>query len=131
MIGSFPRLGRVQHEATMNVMEAIPVEQLKWSLFGVAWLWPAEKKQGLYEPLNAPRTHDLMVKSKIPPDWEESWLRYVPFIGGFLNLLYAIAARYGAKYEDVADFLAEDLENGSQEWVGERVGVKQRNRKDL
>lgn len=48
----------------------------------------------------------------------------LPFIGVYLNLWVVIFGQFGTKYEDVADFFAEDLENGSQEWVGLRVGMK-------
>jgi hypothetical protein len=34
-------------------------------------------------------------------------------------------------YEDVADFLAEDLELGNEEWLGKKVGLKQLTKKTL
>jgi hypothetical protein len=49
---------------------------------------------------------------------------WIPFIGVFLNLWVVIFGQYTTTYEDVADFLAEDLEVGSEKWIGKRVGMK-------
>jgi hypothetical protein len=38
---------------------------------------------------------------------------------------------YRTKYEDVADFLAEDLEKEGSKWIGERVGMKEKSKKDV
>lgn len=48
----------------------------------------------------------------------------IPFMGVFLNLWVVLFKQYTTRYEDVADFLAEDLESGSQKWIGMRVGMK-------
>jgi hypothetical protein len=37
-----------------------------------------------------------------------------------------VIPQYATELENVADFLAEDLESGSMEWVGRKVGMKQR-----
>jgi len=35
---------------------------------------------------------------------------------------------YETTYEDVAEFLAGDLEWGGEEWVGKKVGMKEKER---
>jgi hypothetical protein len=80
--------------------------------------------QGQFGLLDTPNHHNLLLKATSPPAWEDSWVRRIPFIGMFLNFLVVVLGQYNTKYEDVADFLAEDLESGSKEWVGMRVGMK-------
>jgi hypothetical protein len=49
----------------------------------------------------------------------------------YLNPLYMILVHYQARYEAVADFLAEDLEKEDSEWIGKKVGVKEKSKKDV
>lgn len=85
---------------------------------------PANPNQGVFELLDTSSHHNLLLKAKSPPAWEDTWLRTIPIIGMFLNFLVVVLGQFNTKYEDVADFLAEDLESGSEEWVGMRVGMK-------
>jgi hypothetical protein len=119
------------HEATRAVTEAIPIQDLKWSLICVAQMSPADRKQGIFQPLDAPRSHSLLLKATLPPGWELSWLASIPFIGRFLHGIYCGLVLYRTKYEDVADFLAEDLEKEDSKWIGERVGMKEKSKKDV
>jgi hypothetical protein len=48
-----------------------------------------------------------------------------PLVGAYLNLVMEVL-EYTTDLEDVADFLAEDLESKSADWVGRKVGMKQR-----
>lgn len=131
MILSMPRMIVEQHEATREVVEAIPLSELRWSLLAIGIMDPLNPKQGVFELLDKPHHHDLLVKATSPPGWEKTWLGSVPLIGPYLNWLYVGLVIYRTKYEDVADFLAEDLESGSEEWVGKKVGVKQKSKKDV
>lgn len=47
-------------------------------------------------------------------------------IGRYLYVWLFAVWTYTTKYEKVADFLAEDLERGSEEWVGMKVGYKEK-----
>lgn len=76
------------------------------------------------ELLAEPRKHRLILKANEPPGWIDHWVRNVPLVGVYLNLLMAVP-QYTTELEDVADFLAEDLKNKSAEWVGGKVGMKQ------
>ena len=41
-----------------------------------------------------------------------------------MNIAFIILTVCTMKYEDVADLLAGDLASGSEEWVGMKVGMK-------
>lgn len=119
-----PKLGHAQHDATRAVIEAIPTAKLRWSLIAVSWMVPANPKQGAFQPLEAPRQHNLLVGATNPPGWKDTWIGRIPIIGPYINWFYMLTVEYKAEYESVADFLAEDLENGNDEWIGKRVAVK-------
>ena len=85
---------------------------------------PANPNQGAFELLDAPNHHNLALTATSPPAWENTWIMMIPFMGVFLNLWVVLFKQYTTRYEDVADFLAEDLESGSQKWIGMRVGMK-------
>ena len=120
-IYSMPKTGVNQHTGTRDVVEAIPTHDLKWSLVAVMRMVPLDPKQGLFEPLNASQSHDLLVGATAPPAWESTWLGSVPLIGPPLNAIYVCLVLYPTKYEAVADFLAEDLEKENSEWVARRL----------
>ena len=117
------------HTGTKNVIEPIPIEDLRWSLICVAMMNPADPKQTTFDLLEAPRGHNLLLKHTSPPAWENTWLFKIPWIGPILNLWVLILGKFNTKYEDVADFMAGDLENGSSsEWVGKKVGMKDKDK---
>ena len=117
-----PHIATVQHQSTVRILEAVPISELRWSCLCVAIMKPA--LSGV-ERLAAPTRHSLVLRADEPPAWVDSWAKNIPFIGDYLSLLLVIP-QYTTELEDVADFLAEDLESGSTEWVGRKVGMKQR-----
>lgn len=118
------KLAKEQHDGVRAVVEPIPLAELRWSLICVATMQPSNPNQGLFGIIDTPKPHNLLLKATSPPAWQSSWLSKVPFVGSFLILLLASLSVYVTKYEDVADFLAEDLEKGGDEWVGKKVGMK-------
>jgi hypothetical protein len=93
----------------------------------------APRKSKVLDVLEAPRHHDLIIQSTILPDWEWSWLSKLPYIGELFKRfewLLIVIFQYDAFYEDVADFVAEDLEVGGQLRVGMEVGYKQKKGKN-
>lgn len=118
------RAGYAQHDATREVVESVPLSDLRWSLICVALMKDGDTSKAAFELLDAPKHHNLVLKATSPPAWENTWLMWIPLIGMFLNLWVVILTQYTTTYEDVADFLAEDLESGSEEWIGMRVGYK-------
>lgn len=70
---------------------------------------------------------NLVARADAPPAWTDRY-RSVPLIGGYLNAM-AQAQSYFAVLENCVDFIAADLEKGLQsEWVGKRVGVKEKSK---
>ncbi|KAK4498730.1 hypothetical protein PRZ48_009240 [Zasmidium cellare] len=103
-----------------EAVKDLSTSDVQWSLLCVAMMSPAhEKVQALAEP----RKHNFLLQSGTPPAWQDHWIRYVPFIGVYLNLVPTISS-YTTKLEDVADLIAEDLSKQKSEWVGEFVGFK-------
>ena len=117
-----PHIATVQHQSTVRILEAVPVSDLRWSCLCVAMMKPALSE---VEPLAAPRRDNLVLMADEPPGWVDSWIRNVPVVGDYLNLLLMIP-QYTTELEDIADVLAADLESRSEEWVGRKVGMKQR-----
>jgi hypothetical protein len=64
----------------------------------------------------------LVAAAGVPPRWNDSWIRHIPFIGKFI-LSGINAGRYGTTLEQNADFIASDLSSAQSEWVGQAVGV--------
>ncbi len=118
----------IQHQETRDVIEQIPLTDLRWSLLASALMLPKKAIIGL-EPLEAPLAQHLLVGAGTAPGWEDStWLKMIPFIGETLNVLYLLLNCW-TKYTEVADFLAEDLERGGEKWVGKKVATKQQDEK--
>lgn len=125
------------HAVVRDVVEAVPLSDLRWSLICVAMMVPSKpayspvshgpgssSKENLFGLLQAPHPHNLLLKADSPPAWENTWLVKIPWIGHFLNIFAVMFSQYKTKLEDVADFLAGDLASGSDEWVGKKVGMK-------
>ena len=68
------------------------------------------------------RRNPLVASVDVPPGWQDSYFKSVPFLGQFLSIL-GNAFRYNTKLEDCADFIAKDLEKQDSEFRGHRVGV--------
>ncbi|KAH8804764.1 hypothetical protein F5884DRAFT_425031 [Xylogone sp. PMI_703] len=114
-----PHLGTVQHMDTYKVLKSTPTDSVQWSLLCVARVVPESPK---VEPWPGPRPDNLIVSADVPPVWQDSWVRRIPFIGMFLNLLFQIRKEYTVYCEDAANLMAEDLASGSSQLVGKRVG---------
>ena len=130
---SAPRFAINQHQATRDVVEAVPIQDLKWSILAVAQMSPTDRdhKRGPFNLLDRPQTHDLLLEATSPPGWEETWLGSIPFFGPYLNFIYLGLVAYRTKYEDVADFLAEDLEKEDSRWISKKVAMKEKSKKDV
>lgn len=126
----FPKLTMAQHDATRAVVQDIPTTELRWSVLAISAMRPANAKQGLFEPLDAPRGHKLLARAGKLPDWHESWIAWIPVVGWYFDMIFAAYGRYMTVYEDVADFLAGDLESGGDggegsAFVGKKVALKE------
>ncbi|KAF4633381.1 hypothetical protein G7Y89_g4740 [Cudoniella acicularis] len=114
----WPELAKNQHQATCDLVERIPTTKLHWSLLAVAMMSPENPKQIIFDTLEIPNSHKLLVGATTLPGWESSCLAKIPLIGPYLDVYYLSIVKYATKYEAVADFLAEDLEKQSEEYIG-------------
>lgn len=89
-----------------------------------------DPKRKIYDLLESPNTHNLLTQASIPPSWHDTWWNKIPIIGRVINIAVITLKYYWATYESVADLLAEDLEKESEEWIGKKVGYKQKALKD-
>jgi len=111
-----------QHQASWAVLSAIPTSELQWSLLCPAFMIPVSPT---IESLSEPWGHSLLIAGDKLPEWRDSWVKSIPIIGNFLNVVADIRGRT-TQLEDVADMIAEDVESKSLELVGKRVGMKQK-----
>jgi hypothetical protein len=64
----------------------------------------------------------LIANAESPPSWQDSWIKFVPFIGK--TILCAMnAGRYVTTLEQNAEFIASDLKQSKSQWIGMTVGV--------
>ena len=108
-----------EHELTYALLMDQPSENLKWSMCCPAVMAPAEKD---IVALASPRGNKLKASADIPPEWQHSMFRGIPFVGPVWNT-FSNLLRYTIKLEDCADFIAADLEAGDDKFVGKRVGL--------
>ncbi|KAH8588396.1 hypothetical protein B0O99DRAFT_361347 [Bisporella sp. PMI_857] len=123
-----PRIMVGTHTATKDVIDPILRTDMEWSLICVGMMYPTNPKQTIFHLLESPRNHNLLLQHTSPPAWDTTWLFKIPWIGPYLDLWVVILWSGGTKYEDVADFLAGDLESGSDEWVCKRVGMRDKDK---
>lgn len=116
-----PAWTSAHHLGTEKVMLSIDRKDLELSLLCVAFMKPKSDRIDL---LSEPQHHPLAVGVGKPPAWQDSWIRWLPFIGVYLNIVPAVMS-YTTMLEDVADLLAEDFDKGSSsEYIGRLVGMK-------
>lgn len=116
-----PTWSTEHHRGTEKAMKRIDRNESEWSLLCVAFMKPRSEA---IEVLSEPQHHGLAVGVAKPPEWQDSWLRLLPLIGVYLNIVPVIMS-YTTKLEDVADLLAEDFDRGNKsELIGQFVGMK-------
>ena len=74
------------------------------------------------EALTTPRGNPLLAAKDVPPNFQDFYISWVPFLGPLLTTM-GNASKYTTKLEDCADFMAADLKNGGETFVGHRVGI--------
>lgn len=120
---SLPRIPYDQHQGTLDVLKPIQQSSLRWSIMCIAFMYPVYPA---IEPLESPRTHSLISAKGMLAGWADlPWTTRIPLIGWIITMVLLVS-RYTTNLEDVADFIAEDLKLGSEEFIVERVGIKQK-----
>ena len=120
----FPYWAGEHHRGTARAMEKVSTDDLEWSLLCVAWMQPASQTIDVLDDVLA-RHHNLVTGTDELVDWHGSWVGNVPMIGRFLDLFWCFSD-FTTKLEDVANLIAEDLENGEKKFVGCLVSMKER-----
>ena len=69
----------------------------------------------------------LVAMAGTPPQWSDSWMKHIPFIGKTI-VSGMNASRYKTTLEQNAEFIASDLGNAESEWKGQAVGVIDRSK---
>jgi hypothetical protein len=114
------------HEQNYLLIKSHPADILAWSLFCANNIPPKNDTPQFPPPADASASN-LVVKADAPPAWVETY-RSVPLIGNYLNIM-AQAQSYSAVLENCVDFIAADLEKRLEsEWIGKRVGVKEKSK---
>lgn len=114
------------HRGNYQLIKSYPAGTLAWSLFCASNMSP---KYGTpqFPPAADVSASNLVAKADAPPAWVGKY-RNVPLIGNYLNIM-AQAQSYYSVLENCVDFIAADLEKGLEsEWIGKRVGVKERSK---
>ena len=116
-----PAWTMAHHLGTEKVMRSINRRDLELSLLCVAFMKP---KSETIDLLAEPQHHGLSVGVDKPPAWQDSWIRWLPFVGVHLNVVPVLFS-YTTMLEDAADLLAEDFDKGNKsELIGQLVGMK-------
>lgn len=113
------------HKSNYALIKSYPPSTLAWSLFCASQMNPRHEPPQFPASLDA--ASNLVAKADSPPAWSDKF-RGFPLIGGHLNAM-AQGQDYFSVLENCVDFMAADLERGLEsEWVGKRVGVKERSK---
>jgi len=114
------------HRRNYLLIRSHPAKTLAWSLFCASNI-PPKHDTPQFPPSADTSASNLVAKADAPPAWVEKY-RSVPLIGNYLNIM-AQAQSYYAVLENCVDFIATDLEKGLEsEWIGKRVGVKEKSK---
>lgn len=109
----------LEHRGNVALLRDLPSNTIHWSMLCPSNLLP--ESDDFSVPTNS--THGKLVASaSTPPNWNDSWLRHIPLIGKAIVCGMNIS-RYDVTLEQVADFIASDLESGEDRYVGFPVGV--------
>lgn len=116
------------HKQNYMLIKSHTPDVLAWSLFCASVISPKYDTPQFPPPSDASASN-LVAKADSPPAWVERY-RSVPVIGNYLNII-AQSQSYFAVLENCVDFIAADLEKGLEsEWIGKRVGVKEKSKTD-
>jgi len=111
-----------EHIQTLKMLPTKPVNLIEWSILCPSVMKPAFATQEL-KILEQPRKREFMMKADVPPELTNPLYGKLPLVGGYLSTFNTMV-NHVTTLEENADFMAEDLASGSQQWIFRRVGVK-------
>lgn len=110
------------HRKNWDLIKNVEPSKLSWSLFCANQMNPRSEVID-YSERAGTGAENLVAGVDFPPAWSKT-LQWVPCVGTYLNIL-AQMQNYFTPLEDVADFIAKDLDSGLEsELAGKRVAVK-------
>lgn len=107
------------HKVDLALLQSLPTGAMRWTMLCPSVMTPASQNLGL--PAHG-KKNGLIAKARTLPEWQDSWVKHIPLLGNFL-WCGLNASRYSTTLEDNAEFIADDLDKGTDEWVGQKVGV--------
>ena len=113
-----------EHGPNFKVLQEVPQETLRWSMLCPSQMIPASSDFGV--PTATARAR-LVAQANTPPGWTDRWVKHLPLLGTLLQIAMG-AGSYRTSLEDNAEFIANDLALRSDEWLGQKVGVIERER---
>ncbi|KUJ23800.1 uncharacterized protein LY89DRAFT_633492 [Mollisia scopiformis] len=112
------------HRGNYQLIKSYAADDLAWSLFAASQMNP-KYDTAQFPPAADTSADNLVARANAPPAWTQKF-RWVPLIGNYLNVMVQ-GQSYFAVLENCVDFIAADLEKGHKsEWIGKRVGVKEK-----
>lgn len=103
----------------MKLLKALPPNAVDWSMICPSDMAPESSDFNVPTKSSYPR---LTASAGVPPLWQDSWLKHIPFLGK--SLVTAMnAGRYVTTLEQNTDFIAADLETRDSQWIGTAVGI--------
>ncbi|KAK6432854.1 hypothetical protein LTR95_010977 [Oleoguttula sp. CCFEE 5521] len=108
-----------EHVGNLALLKSIPSGTVEWSMLCPMTMVP--ETENVAFPLKSSRGKLVAIRD-IPPNFNNSVLKYIPLIGGTLHLM-TNASRYETSLEQNADLIAEDLETRESKFIGAAVGI--------
>ena len=109
----------LEHRQNLHLLKSLPPDTVDWSMLCPSTLTP--ESSDLNVPTKASQKK-LIANAVTPPLWQDSWIKFIPLIGK--TLVAAMnAGRYETTLEQIAEFIANDLESHESRWIGTTVGV--------
>lgn len=109
----------LEHRQNIALLRSLTPNSVKWSVLCPATLTPDSLNLDVQTD---PQRNRLVASGSTPPLWRHSWIGYIPFIGRVVEAAMN-ASRYDTTLEQVAEFIASDLDSDESPWIGMLVGV--------
>ncbi|KAF2688983.1 hypothetical protein K458DRAFT_293503 [Lentithecium fluviatile CBS 122367] len=111
----------LEHRQNLRLLKALPPNTIDWSMLCPNTMVP--ESSSITVPTQS--SHKVLIASAgTPPEWKDSWVKYIPLIGRpLVCAMNAGSGRYETTLEQNAEFIAGDLESVESRWSGVAVGV--------
>ncbi|WPH01288.1 Hypothetical protein R9X50_00412600 [Acrodontium crateriforme] len=108
-----------EHRINYQLLQELPPNTVDWTMLCPSTMVPESSDFSVPTKSSYAR---LTGNARTPPQWQDSWIKHIPFIGRTL-LAGMNAGRYTTTLEQNADFIAADLETVDSQWSCTTVGI--------